>query len=236
MAAVLVWLAAIMIEPGRFDPTSVLLTGLGWLLLSTVGTVGLVLVGGRWALNTLLVVLGTTFWVASISPLSAWSVTGLGVSAVGLVLLLSPQQRRMVRKLPSAGGPPPRSVFVTLAALGYPLALGLVPAEANSWVLVTAACGPLTALLYSRTVPGGLAAMRFGLMSATLATALLMPLPHSITALVLSVAITAAAWSTDVAIAFRPLIEKGSTYAIPPELAPKEILDGAGIDEKGQTL
>lgn len=236
MAAVLVWLAAIMIEPGRLNPTSVLLIGFGWLLLATIGTVGLVLVGGRWALNTLLVVLGTTFWAAGVSPLNAWSVTGLGISAVALTLLLSPQQRRLVRKLPSAGGPPPRSVFVTLAALGYPLALGLTPAEADSWVLAMAACGPLAALLYSRTVPGGLAAMRFGLMGATLATALWMPLPHAITAVVLSLAITAVAWSTDVAIAFRPLIEKGSTYAIPPELAPKEILDSAGIDEKGQPL
>jgi hypothetical protein len=29
---------------------------------------------------------------------------------------------------------------------------------------------------------------------------------------------------------------KGTSYAIPPELAPKEILDSAGIDEKGRAI
>ena len=234
MLAILIWLAAIMLDPGPYHPNSVLLTGLGWLLLSTVATVGLVLVGGRWALRTLIVVLGTTLWVGSVIPLSPWSIAGLGATALGLILLLSPRQHRLVRKLPSAGGPPARSVVVTLAALGLPLVLGLIPANANSWVLVMAACGPLAAILYSRTIPGGLPAMRFGLIAAALALAAFMPLPHAIVAVLVSAAITATAWSSDVAVAFRPLIEKGTSYAIPPELAPKEILDRAGIDERGQ--
>lgn len=236
MMAVLVWLVAIMLDPDPYHPNSVLLTGLGWLLLSTVATVGLVLVGGRWALRTLVGVLGTTLFVGAVIPLSTWSMLGLGASAAGLILLLSPGQHRLVRKLPTASGPPSRSVVVTLAALALPLALGLIPAGANAWVVVVAACGPLTALLYSRTVPGGLAAMRFGLMGASLALAALMPLPHALVALVATAAITAIAWSSDVAVAFRPLIEKGTSYAIPPELAPKEILDRAGIDERGRAL
>lgn len=236
MVAVLIWLAAIMLDPGPYHPNSVLLTGLGWLLLSTVSTVGLVLVGGRWALRTLVAVLGTTLVIGAVIPLSPWTLAGLGASAIGLVFLLSPHQHRLVRNLPTAGGPPSRSVIVTLAALTLPLALGLIPAEANSWVVVMAACGPLAALLYSRTIPGGLAVMRFGLVAVSLAIVALMPLPHAITAVLVSAGITAMAWSADVAVAFRPLIEKGTSYAIPPELAPKEILDSAGIDERGQAL
>ncbi len=236
MVAVLVWLVAIMVDPGPYHPNSVLLMGLGWLLLSTVATVGLVLVGGRWALRTLIVVMGTTLGVGTVIPLSPWSMAGLGATALGLVLLLSPRQHRLVRKLPSASGPPARSVIVTLAALGLPLALGLIPAEANAWVIAMGACGPLAALLYSRTIPGGLAAMRFGLITASLALAALMPLPHALVSVLVAAAITATAWSSDVAVAFRPLIEKGTSYAIPPELAPKEVLDRAGIDERGQTL
>lgn len=236
MLAILIWLAAIMLDPGPYHPNSVLLTGLGWLLLSTVATVGLVLVGARWARRTLIVVLGTTLWVGTVIPLSPWSMVGLGATALSLILLLSPSQHRLVGKLPSAAGPPARSVIVTLAALGLPLALGLILADANSWVLGMAACGPLAALLYSRTIPGGLAAMRFGLIAAALAFAAFMPLPHAIVAVLVSAATTSAAWSSDVAVAFRPLIEKGTSYAIPPELAPKEILDRAGIDESGQAL
>jgi hypothetical protein len=236
MLAVLIWLGAIMLDPGPYHPNSVLLTGVGWLLLTTVATVGLVLVGGRWALRTLIVVLGTTLWVGAVIPLSPWSMAGLAATALGLILFLSPRQHRLVRKLPSAGGPPARSVIVTLLALGLPLALGLIPADANSWVIVMAFWGPLAALLYSRTIPGGLAAMRFGLIAASLALAAFMPIPHAIVAVLVSAAITATAWSSDVALAFRPLIEKGTSYAIPPELAPKEILDRAGIDEKGRAL
>jgi hypothetical protein len=236
MAAVLVWLTAIMFYPGPYEPTSVLLIGSGWLLLAAVGTVGLVLVGGRWALYTILMTLGTTFWVATLVPLNGWTVAGLASSSAALVLLLSPRQDRLVRKLPSASGPPPRSVIVTVAALGLPLALGLIPVNPNYWVLAMAACGPVSAFLYSRTIPGGLALMRFGLLAVALPASVLMPLPHSLTAVAICAFITAIAWSPDVAVAFRPLIEKGSTYAIPPELAPKEILDGARIDEKGRPV
>jgi hypothetical protein len=236
MTAVLVWLAAIMIDHGPYEPMSVLLIGFGWLLLATVGTVGLVLVGGPWAFYTLLLTLGTTLWVATLVPLNAWTVAGLSASSAALILMLSPTRDRLVRKLPSASGPPPRSVIVTMAALALPLALGLIPSSPNSWVLVMAACGPISAFLYSRTIPGGLASMRFGLMAVALPASALMPLPHSVTVLAICVSITAIAWSADVAVAFRPLIEKGSTYAIPPELAPKEILDGAGIDEKGRPV
>lgn len=236
MAAVLVWLTAIMVDPGPYTPTSVLLIGFGWLLLSTVSTVGLVLVGGRWALYTLLVTLSTTFGVATLAPLNGWTVAGLSTSSAALILLLSPRQERLVRKLPSASGPPPRSVVVTIGALGLPLALGLIPTNPNSWVLLMAACGPISAFLYSRTIPGGLASMRFGLMTAALLASAFMTLPHSLTVLVICASITVIAWSPDVAVAFRPLIEKGSTYAIPPELAPKEILKGAGIDERGRPV
>lgn len=236
MTAILVWLTAIMVGPGPYPPMSVLLIGFGWLLLSTVSTVGLVLVGGRWALYTLLVTLGSTFWVATLAPLSGWTVAGLATSSAALILLLSPHQEPLVRKLPSASGPPPRSVVVTIVALGLPLALGLVPANPSSWVLLMAACGPISAFLYSRTIPGGLASMRFGLLTAALLASAFMPLPHALTALTMCVSITVVAWSPDVAVAFRPLIEKGSAYAIPPELAPKEILDGAGIDERGHPV
>lgn len=236
MVAVLIWMAALMIDPGPYHQSSVLLTGLGWLVLSTVATVGLVLVGGRWALRTLVVVLGTTLWVGTVIPLSEWSMAGLAASAAGLILLLSPRQHRLVRKLPPAGGPPARSVIITLAALGMPLALGLIPAEPNSWVIVMGACGALAALVYSRTLPGGLSALRFGMITTSVALALLMPLPHAVVAVVVSAAITVIAWSTDVAVAFRPLVEKGTSYAIPPELAPKDILDRAGIDERGKAL
>jgi hypothetical protein len=37
-------------------------------------------------------------------------------------------------------------------------------------------------------------------------------------------------------VAFYPPRETGKAYPIPPELAPKEVLDAAEIDERGRPL
>jgi hypothetical protein len=52
------------------------------------------------------------------------------------------------------------------------------------------------------------------------------------TAIAVAVAITA--WSRAVKASYHPPREVGTTYRIPPELAPREILDAAQIDEKGR--
>ncbi len=236
MTAVLLWVLALILEPGIYSPGSALLIGVGWLILTTTATVGIVLVGGRWAKNTLLGVLATTLPVAVSRPLDLVSWIALAFTATAAVILLTPQQTRLVRKLPSAAGPPPKAVFVTLAAAALPLALGLVPTEPNAAVFVMATAGVVSSFAYSRTIPGGLLLMRYGLPLLALTLAFFMNLPHAVVAIATTVAISAVALSSDVAVAFRPLIEKGTTYAIPPELAPREIRDGAGIDDRGKPL
>ena len=42
------------------------------------------------------------------------------------------------------------------------------------------------------------------------------------------------AWHPSLKVAFDPPTESGSTYAIPPELAPQDILDAAQIDDHGK--
>lgn len=234
LIATLAWVVALIAEPGVYLPTSVLLVGLGLLGMTTIGTVGLVLVGAKWALRLLTLMLVATLLIAIARPVDLFSIVGLLLTGSALIALFAPASTRMVRKLPPASGPPGRAVVATLLGLSAPLILGLVPEQPNGWVVTLAALAPLGAFLYSRTIPGGLLAMRWIIPALGIVTALMMPLPHAIVAIVLSVSIGVIAWSTEVAVAFRPLIEKGTTYAIPPELAPSEILDGAGIDERGR--
>jgi hypothetical protein len=54
------------------------------------------------------------------------------------------------------------------------------------------------------------------------------------TSAALGVLVAALAWDSSVRTAFHPPREAGSAYPIPPELAPKEILDEAGIDDRGR--
>lgn len=225
-----------MIDPGIYGSLSVLLIGLGLIEMATVGTIGLILVGGRWAFRVLLATTAATFAIAVIRPLDAFGIVGLAISALALIWLLGPGSTGMVRQLPAASGPPPRAVLVTLLALSAPLTMGLVPEEANYSVVAFALFTALCAFLYSRTVTGGLLLLRIGVPAVALGLAIPMPALHAIAALVLAVVVSFYAWSSDVAVAFRPLIEKGTTYAIPPELAPREILEGARIDERGQPI
>lgn len=236
LLSVLCWVAAMLVDPGDYAPGSVSLIGVGSLLLATIGTVGLVLVGGRWARWTLVSVLGASLVISLFRPLDVLGLVSLTATAVGLIVLLSPGAARGVRQRAAAAGPPAKAVLAMLYALAIPLALGLIPVEPNVWVLVFAAAGPVATYLYSRTIPGGLAALRFGLPILAVVTAFSMPVAHAVTALATAGLTTALAWSADVAIAFRPLVRRGSSYAIPPELVPREILDGARIDDRGKPV
>ncbi len=236
MLAILTWLVALMIDPGQFEGWSVVLLGGGWIVMASITTVGLVLVGGQWALRTLLIATATGLYVGLFRPSDPLTVTATALTAAAMIALLSPQMSREVRKLPSASGPPPVAVMATLIPLSLPLLLGLIPVPANGWSVVVALGALVAAFLYSRTITGGLVAIRFGLPVLTIAFATPMGIPHGVVSLALVGAGTAVAWAPQVAAAFHPLIEKGSTYAIPPELAPPDILERARIDESGNRL
>lgn len=236
LLAAFIWLAGLTVDPGDFATSQVLLLGLGWMLLVGIATVGLTLVAGRWAHRTLIATTAIGFYVALLRPLDVFSLLGLALTASALTVLLTPHLGVRVRKLPAADGPPGRAVLATMVPLSLPFALGLVPNRSNGWVLLGALLGPAAAFLYAKTIPGGLLALRLGLPFVMLLLAVPMGLPHGvITVFVVGVG-AAFAWGHEVAVAFHPLAQPGTSYAIPPELAPREILDQAGIDETGRRL
>jgi hypothetical protein len=223
-----------MIESGSYSQLSVLLIGMGIIALTTIGTVALVLVGSPWAFRLLIGMVGVTFLLALARPIDLIGVVAVALSCISLIALLVPAASRLVRKLPAASGPPVPAVIVSLLGVSAPLLLGLIPYEPNGWVVVYAVIVPVFAFLYSRTIDGGLALLRFGVPLLALTMAPMMPLPHAIAALGLGATIGVISWSNEVAVAVRPLNERGTTYAIPPVQAPSEILDQAGIDEHGR--
>lgn len=236
MLAILTWLVALMIDPGQFAGPSIILLGVGWMIMASVATVGMVLAGGRWAVRTLLAVTATGLYAGLFRPVDAASIAASVITAAALISLLSPQLGRQIRKLPSASGPPPAAVAATLIPLSMPLSLGLGPTPANGWVVTGAFLGPLAALLYSKTINGGLFALRFGFPLIVAALAIPMGIPHGVIAVLVGALGTGVAWQKEVATAFHPLIERGSAYSIPPELTPTEILEQARIDESGNRL
>ncbi len=104
-----------------------------------------------------------------------------------------------------------------------------------SWATLTVGLtAPLAALLYTRVFPGGLYVVRFVWPGIALVLAPLQTLPAAILSVALGLIVLVIAWHPSVKVAFHPPTESGSSYSIPPELAPQEILDAARIDDTGR--
>lgn len=235
--AVLAWTVALIVDPTPLEAVPALLTGIGLVCMSTVAIVGMVAVGGRWAHRLGLASLGLTVVLAIVRPVDFMWYLAVGLTAFGFVALLSPTLTRSIRRLPSASGPPPRAVAPALLLLATPAILGMLGNEAEPWALtIVALSAPCVALLYSRVFPGGLLAVR--LIWPLLAVALSRWLGSwaGSAAVALAVAVSAVSWHRSVKASYHPPRETGTSYPIPPELAPPEVLDAAEIDDKGRRL
>lgn len=235
LAATVLWTAALIVDPGPFSPGSVLLIGLSLLATSTLGVIGVLLVGGRWAHRTAVASIAGTLVIAVIRDVDVWWAAGVIASSLAAIVLFLPTTTRRIRKLPAAAGPPTRAVLVPLILLGAPFALGLTAWDTMSWATLTVGLtAPLAALWYTRVFPGGLYVVRFAWPGIALVLAPLQTLPAAILSVTLGLIVLIIAWHPSVKVAFHPPTESGSSYSIPPELAPQEILDAAHIDDTGR--
>lgn len=235
--AVLAWTVALIVDPTPLEAVPALVTAIGLVCMSTVAMVGMVAVGGRWAHRLGLAALGLTVVLAIVRPVDFMWYLAVGLTAISLVALLSPTLTRSIRRLPSASGPPPRAVAPAILLLATPALLGMLGNDAEPWALaIVALTAPCVALLYSRVLPGGLLAVR--LVWPLLAVALSPWLGWwaGSASVAIAIAVAGASWHRSVKASYHPPSETGTTYPIPPELAPPEVLDTAEIDDKGRRL
>lgn len=235
LLSALAWTVALVLDGTPWETVPVLLIGLGMLASAAVATVGMVVVGGRWAHRLGLAALAMTTVVAIARPIDPMWVVATVISAIALLALLSPALTATIRTLPSASGPPPRAVAPALILLATPAVLGFVGNGATPWALLVVGVTALgAAFLYSRVIPGGLLAIRliWPLLALAL-TPLLGWLAGTVTAAI-AITVAVAAWGGAVKASYHPPREVGTTFPIPPELAPPEVLDAAQIDERGK--
>jgi len=235
LLAALLWVAALIVEPKPFAPAPALLIGVGLLSMASVATVGMIVVGGRWAHRLGLAALGVTVVLAVARDIDVvWS-TAIGASILATIGILSPTVTRTIRRLPSAAGPSPRAVLPVLILLSAPALLGLTANDASPWaLLVVGLTAPGVALLYSRVLPGGLIAIRLAWPALAIGLAPWLGVTGGLTSALLGVAVAVLAWDRTVRASYHPPREVGTTFPIPPELAPKEVLDAAELDERGR--
>lgn len=233
LAATLFWVAALVAVPGPF-PTwpSVLLIGVGLLAMATAASTGLLVLGARWAYRLSWVVMAVCAGVAVARPIDPLWWAALVATVVAAGALFTVHDR--IRKLPSATGPPNRAVVLPLVLLAAPTVLGLT-ASGPAWAVAGLASAALLAtFLYTRVVWGGLAFLRIGFPVISLAVIPFLDTPALLAVAVLAATVIVLAWHPSVKAAFHPPRTPGSTFPIPPELAPRDILDAAGVDERGR--
>lgn len=231
-------LAAALVVTGT-DPfwatsAAVMLAG-GHLILTAVTIVGALVGAARWSVGVGAGLASILFPIAVLHPVGiAWGIM-LTAAAGAVAGTLGTRLRATVRQRPAADAPPRKAVALALGLLAAPLLIAAPQPDGvdiADWLL---AGGALTlALWYTRGRPDGLWAVRSLLPVSTFASVFSVPLPWSPVVAAGFAAATWLAWSSDARVAVIPLATPGRRVPIPAELAPGEILDAAGVDDRGR--
>ena len=155
-----------------------------------------------------------------------------GVALIGAssFLLADPTLGGWVRSTAAAARIPRRAVALTMVLLAAPGLTALVSLSDDLGTLPwLAGASWLLLFLYARGLPGARLIARAGPPVLALGS-IWLPSPGRWVWLGQMIAATYLAASSDVRLAVRPLIERGSRLMIPPELAPEEIRRALGRD------
>ena len=205
-------------------------------IIGTVIGVGMVLSRGRWTRRAALVLLGGQAVLGVFFKADGWWIGAVLMTAAGIAAVTGPWLGGWLRKLPRADGPPPRAVVMNLALLGLPALVAVTAPQyvpPAGWLLSGFALA--IAWGYSRAWLPAIWVIRLALPVLGIGAAAFLTWPA---ALVLGsgvAALTALAWSPDVRRAtLSPTALPVQLVPIPPELAPQEVLEAAGLDDRGK--
>lgn len=212
---------------------SIVLIAVSLWVSAVVSVTGILVARARWARRLGLVTSGGHGIVALLAPVDVWWGVAAVLTAVTAVAIAGPWLDGVVRGRPSASGPPARVVLIALGFLWVPFAIGV--AGGDGWPAVSIGLSALAAAYwFIRALPGALLVVRVVWPLLAVALAVPLGLPAGIVAAAYGVAIGAIAWHSSVRTSLHPLVESGTRVPIPPELAPKEVLDAADIDDRGR--
>lgn len=232
-ASALAWAGRLLLGPGPFaaGPASLLAADL--VVLAAVAVVGVLVAGSRWAHRLGMAVVAAGAGLGIVLPVDAGWVAALALSAAALAL--APALRAAVRRLPAADGPPPSAVALPLLLAVVPAITGAAFPTGLTPLAWTAVAGSAVATAwYAKAWPGAVTAVRVLAPAAVASGAIGAGVPAGLVMVATAVGIALLAWSSGVRLAARPLVTAGRAVSIPPELAPAEVLEAAGLDERGR--
>ncbi len=233
--ALLVTTIGLIVDPEPSAPIAVTLVGTGLWTLGTAGVIGMTISRSRWAYLTAWMVILAVGVLAVITPIGVFWAISVALGAATAVGLIGLGARSIVRGRPAASGPPVAAVAVPVVMAATPLLLGFSSWSDAGWLeLVIGVSGPLVALWFMKTLPGALIMARVLWPACLLGAAPWMEPTSMVTTTAIAVVVALAAWRPEVKTSVRPLTTRGSRVPIPPELAPRDVLDSAGLDDRGR--
>ena len=233
-ASAAIW-AGIASTTDVYQASSAFVIGAGLLLITAVSIVGMVAGASRWALRLAIGSAGAMVALGLVFPLTPWTVLAMALAGGAGAGLAGTSFDGLIRQRPPADGPPPRSVLLSLLLLVSPPVWALVATDGlGTPVVVAVVTAWVTMAWYVKAAPGALLAVRVVSPLVLATAAALGGLAVGLVIAATAAGLVALAWTVEARIAVHPLAEPGTTVPIPPELAPSDVLDAAGIDDRGR--
>ncbi|MDR9452130.1 MAG: hypothetical protein RI637_13050 [Acidimicrobiia bacterium] len=234
--ASLAWALVLAFGSGPFTGSSAALLAGDLLVVGTVIAVGIVLSRGRWTRRAALVSLGGQAAIGVVFEVDGWWIAAVMLNALAIGSVSGPWLAGWLRRLPRADGPPPRAVILSLGLIALPALVAVTAPEgvpAGGWVL--SAFSLIAAWTYSQAWLPALWAARVGLPVFGIVAVAGLPSTGILALGLAVVTLTALAWSPEVLRAtMTPAPAPIDLIPIPPELTPPEILEAAGLDDRGR--
>ncbi len=236
LASTLAWALRAAFGEGRLDGSVAAILAVDAILVSVVCVAGLLIARGRWARWLAIGLLLAELALLPALPRDGWTFACGAIAVAAVAGLAGPWWSRWLRHHPSADGPPAPALALMLGLLILPAAAALsAPGGSRPAHLVLAVAAPALAWWIGRAHPGGLWTARLALPIAGAVAVASSPLAGGIGLAVVVMTLTVLAWHPQTRLAVVPLApSRVPSYRIPPELAPPEVLEAAGLDRRGR--
>jgi len=230
MAAV-AWAVALVIDHAPWSESAAGVLAAGLLVVIAVAVVAIMIDSSRLGYWLGVSGVGLMLALAGMRELDTIWVIAIALTAVAGVLMADRRLGGWIRTEGPVAPVPSRATGLGLLLLLAPIltAFFLINESGGGPIvwLTLASWGILVAFV--RRLPGAVAAVRLGAPALMGASAFL-DLPGTTIWGSLMLAASVLAWSKEVRLAVRPLVERGSRVSIPPELLSDDLRRAAGID------
>lgn len=230
IVSAIIWSWVVVDDPNPWHRDTATILAASLIVIAAFAVAGILIENSRLGYWLAVATIAAEAVIALLHRQSVSWYVGVGFLGFGAFLLSDPALGGWIRRRTSAAPVPAKAVALGIVLLASPGAtavttLGIQPGRLGVLALV----GWATLLIYARRLPGALLVARAGPPLLALGSIWLPP-PGRWVWLALMGLATSLAASSEVRLAIRPLIERGSRLMIPPELAPEEIRRALGKD------